>query len=262
MQVITSKDNDLIKNIKKLKEKKYRDLENKFIVEGIKMVQEAIKENAKVNKIVVCEDCINDGTLEKELLYEIAKQDCIYVTEKVFQTITDVETPQGILAVIEKENSEDRISYDEDIIVTLDGIQDPGNLGTILRTLDSVNLKQIVLSEKTVDAYSPKVVRSTMGAIYRVNIIKSKNIIETLKNMKKHKYEIVATSLQTDKTIYDVDYKNKVIVIGNEANGVSKEVLELSNEKVKIPMSGQTESLNAAVATGVILYEYVRRKIG
>ena len=262
MQVITSKDNDLIKNIKKLKEKKYRDLENKFIVEGIKMVQEAIKENAKINKIVVCEDCINDGTLEKELLYEIAKQDCIYVTEKVFQTITDVETPQGILAVIEKENSEDRISYDEDIIVTLDGIQDPGNLGTILRTLDSVNLKQIVLSEKTVDAYSPKVVRSTMGAIYRVNIIKSKNIIETLKNMKKHKYEIVATSLQTDKTIYDVDYKNKVIVIGNEANGVSKEVLELSNEKVKIPMSGQTESLNAAVATGVILYEYVRRKIG
>ena len=128
--------------------------------------------------------------------------------------------------------------------------------------MDSVNLKQIVLSEKTVDAYSPKVVRSTMGAIYRVNIIKSKNIIETLKNMKKHKYEIVATSLQTDKTIYDVDYKNKVIVIGNEANGVSKEVLELSNEKVKIPMSGQTESLNAAVATGVILYEYVRRKIG
>ena len=115
MQVITSKDNDLIKNIKKLKEKKYRDLENKFIVEGIKMVQEAIKENAKINKIVVCEDCINDGTLEKELLYEIAKQDCIYVTEKVFQTITDVETPQGILAVIEKENSEDRISYDEEI---------------------------------------------------------------------------------------------------------------------------------------------------
>ena len=261
MQVITSKDNDLIKNIKKLKEKKYRDLENKFIVEGIKMVQEAIKENAKINKIVVCEDCINDGTLKKELLYEIAKQDCIYVTEKVFQTITDVETPQGILAVIEKENSEDKILYDEDVIVVLDGIQDPGNLGTILRTLDSVNLKQIILSEKTVDAYSPKVVRSTMGAIYRVNIIKSKDILETLKNIKKHKYEIVATSLQTDKTIYDIDYKNKVIVIGNEANGVSKEVLELSNQKVKIPMLGQTESLNAAVATGVILYEYVRRKV-
>ena len=261
MQVITSKDNEIVKNIKKLKEKKFRDQENKFIVEGIKMVQEAIAENAKISKIVVCEDCINDGTLKQDLLYEIAKQDCIYVSEKVFQTITDVETPQGILAIIEKENAEDRISYDEDIIVVLDGIQDPGNLGTILRTLDSVNLKQIILSEKTVDAYSPKVVRSTMGAIYRVNIIRSKNIVDTLKSLKKHKFEIVATSLQTDDLIYDFDYKNKVIVIGNEANGVSQEVLQITDKKVKIPMLGKTESLNAAVATGVILYEYVRRSI-
>lgn len=261
MQVITSKDNEIIKNIKKLKEKKYRDQENKFLVEGIKMVQEAIAENAKISKIVICEDCINDGTLKQDLLYEIAKKDCIYVSEKVFQTITDVETPQGILAVIERENSEDGISYDEDVIVVLDGIQDPGNLGTILRTLDSVNLKQIILSEKTVDAYSPKVVRSTMGAIYRVNIIKSKNIVETLKKIKKHKYELIATSLQTQESIYDLEYKNKAIIIGNEANGVSQEVLDITNRKVKIPMLGKTESLNAAVATGVILYEYVRRKM-
>ena len=261
MQVITSKDNEMIKNIKKLKEKKYRDEENKFLVEGIKMVQEAIDENAKISKIVICEDCINDGSIKQELLYEIAKHDCIYVSEKVFQTITEVTNPQGILAVIEKENGENIISYDEDIIVVLDGIQDPGNLGTIIRTLDSADLKQIILSEKTADPYNPKVVRSTMGAIYRVNMIRSKNILETIKNMKKHKYDIVATSLQTDKSIYDIDYKKKVIVIGNEANGVSKEVLELANQKVKIPMLGKTESLNAAVATGVILYEYVRRKI-
>jgi len=261
MQVITSKDNEIIKSIKKLKEKKYRDEENKFLVEGIKMVQEAIQENARISKIVICEDCINDGSIEQELLYEIAKHNCIYVSKKVFETITDVTTPQGILAVIEKENGEDSISYDEDIIVVLDGIQDPGNLGTILRTLDSVNLKQIILSEKTADPYNPKVVRSTMGAIYRVNMIRSKNIIDTLKNMKKHKYDVVATSLQTDKTIYDIDYKKKVIIIGNEANGVSNEVLELANKKVKIPMLGKTESLNAAVATGIILYEYVRRKI-
>ena len=261
MQIITSKDNEIIKNIKKLKEKKYRDQENKFIVEGIKMVQEALTEQAKISKIVICEDCINDGTISQELLYEIAKQDCIYVSEKVFQSITDVTNPQGILAVLEKENGEDKILYDEDIIVVLDGIQDPGNLGTILRTLDSVNLKQIILSEQKADPYNPKVVRSTMGAIYRVNMIRSKNIIETLKNMKKHKYDIVVTSLQTNESIYDIDYKKKVIVIGNEANGVSKEVMELANKKVKIPMLGKTESLNAAVATGIILYEYVRRNI-
>ena len=261
MQVITSKENEIVKNIKKLKDKKYRDEENKFIVEGIKMVQEAIKENAKISKIVICEDCINDGSIKQELLYEIAKHDCIYVSQKVFQTITDVTNPQGILAVVEKENREDSISYDEDVIVVLDGVQDPGNLGTILRTIDSVNLKQVILSEKTADPYNPKVVRSTMGAIYRVNIIRVKTICDTLKNIKKHKYDIVATSLETDKSIYDIKYKNKVIIIGNEANGVSKEVLDLSNEKVKIPMLGKTESLNAAVATGIILYEYVRGKI-
>lgn len=260
MQVITSKENEIIKNIKKLKDKKYRDEENKFIVEGIKMVQEATKEKAKISKIVICEDCINDGSIKQELLYEIAKHDCIYVSEKVFQTITDVTNPQGILAVIEKENNEDNISYDEDVIVVLDGIQDPGNLGTILRTIDSVNLKQVILSEKTADPYNPKVVRSTMGAIYRVNIIRAKSICDTLKNIKKHKYDIVATSLETDKSIYDIKYKKKVIIIGNEANGVSKEVLDLANEKVKIPMLGKTESLNAAVATGIILYEYVRTK--
>ena len=261
MQVITSKDNEIIKNIKKLKEKKYRDQENKFIVEGIKMIKEAILENANIDKIVICEECINNGTIDKELLYEIAKEDCVYVTEKVFNALTDVTNPQGILATINKQNSEENISYNEDVIVVLDGIQDPGNLGTILRTVDSVGLLQIILSEKTADPYNPKVVRSTMGAIYRVNIVRSNNIIETLKNMKKHKYEITATSLNTNKSIYDIDYSKKVIVIGNEANGVSNEVMNLADIKVKIPMLGKTESLNAAVATGVILYEYLRRKI-
>ena len=260
MQVITSKDNEIVKEIKKLKEKKFRDQESKYIIEGIKLVKEAIEEKAKISKIVVCEDCLNDGTLEQSLMYEIARFDCIGVTEKVFKTITDVATPQGILAVIEK-NTNSQIEYNEDIIVVLDGIQDPGNLGTILRTVDSVNLKQIILSEKCADAYNPKVVRSTMGAIFRVNIIESKNIIETLKEIKKNKFKIMATSLETDNSIYTIDYNKKAIVIGNEANGVSKEVLSLADEKVKIPMLGKTESLNAAVATGVILYEYVRRKV-
>ncbi|NLC87545.1 MAG: RNA methyltransferase [Clostridiaceae bacterium] len=261
MQVITSKENEMIKNIKKLKEKKYRDQENKFIVEGIKMVQEAILEQASIDKIVICEDCINDGTIEQELLYEIAKKDCIYVSEKVFESITDVTNPQGILAIINKQNAEEQINYNEDIIVVLDGIQDPGNLGTILRTIDSVGLTQVILSENTADSYNPKVVRSTMGAIYRVKILKTNNIIETLKNVQKNKYKVISTSLQTDKSIYDIEYKKLAIVIGNEANGVSEEVLKLSDAKIKIPMLGKTESLNAAVATGVILYEYVRNKI-
>lgn len=261
MQVITSKDNEVIKNIRKLKDKKYREQEKKYIIEGIKLIEEAVEEKAKIDTIVVCEDCVKDGTIEQKLLYEIAKYNCIYVSEKVFSAVTEVTNPQGILAVIKKENEEESIDYNQDIILVLDGIQDPGNLGTILRTVDSVGLSQIIISRKTADAYNPKVVRSTMGAIFRVKIIVVEDIAKTLKEMKKHKFKIVATSLKTDKSIYDVDYYKKVIVIGNEANGVSEEVIEISDIKAKIPMLGKTESLNASVATSVILYEYVRQKI-
>ena len=261
MQIITSKDNEIIKNIRKLKEKKYRDLNNEYIVEGIKMIKEAINEKAVIKLIVVCEESANNGAIDKKLLYEIAKYECIYVNKKIFSLISDVQNPQGILAVIQKQNSEENLDYKQDVIVVLDGIQDPGNLGTILRTIDSVGLNQVIVSKETADSYNPKVVRSTMGAIFRVNIIESDNLLDTLKNMKKHKYKIMATSLETENSIYDVDYNKKVIVIGNEANGVSQEILDYADEKIKIPMLGKTESLNASVATAIILYEYVRNKI-
>lgn len=261
MQVITSKDNELVKNIKKLKEKKYRDINNQFIVEGIKIVAEAIEENADIDCIVVCEDCVNDGSIDKKLLYEIAKFKCVYVTEKIFNTLTDVTNPQGILAVINRNNENNNIDYNADFIVVLDGIQDPGNLGTILRTVDSANLKQIIVSKETADSFNPKVVRSTMGGIFRVNILKSDNLIETLKELQKQGFEVVVTSLDTTNNIYDINYNKKVVVIGNEANGVSKEVQELADKKVIIPMLGKTESLNAGVAAGIMIYEYVRQNI-
>lgn len=194
-------------------------------------------------------------------LYEIAKYDCIYVNNSVFKYITDVLNPQGILAVVEKKSKTNMIDYNQDIILVLDGIQDPGNIGTILRTVDSIGLKQIILSDKCADIYNPKVVRSTMGAIFRVNAIESNDLIETLNEIKKNNFEIVSTDLKTEHNIYDIDYKNIAIVIGNEANGVSEEILKISDKKIKIPMLGKTESLNASVATGIILYEYVRRKI-
>ncbi len=261
MQIISSKDNEIVKNIKKLKEKKYRDIQNEFIVEGIKMLEEAITEKAKIKLIVVCEECVNDGTISKELLYKIASYDCIYVTEKVFDVLSDVKSPQGILAVIEKKNTENQIDYSQDIIIALDDLQDPGNLGTILRTIDSSGLNQIILSKNSADSYNPKVVRSTMGAIFRINIIEVEDLAQTLKEIQKNNFEVVVTALDTNHSIYDIEYKNKAIVIGNEANGVSKEVQSLANKKVKIPMLGKTESLNASVAASIMIYEYVRGKV-
>lgn len=258
--VITSKDNEQIKHIRKLKEKKYRDEYKEYVIEGVKLIKEAIGEKANIKTIVACDDCVKNEEIDPKVMYEIAKYNCIYAEEKVFKSISDVQNHQGLLAVMSKEE-EEKIDFSEDIIVVLDDIQDPGNLGTILRTIDSAGLKQIIVSKKSGDVYNPKVVRSTMGAILRVNVIESENLVETLNLLKKHKYEIVATSLGTNKSIYDINYKKKAIVIGNEANGVSKKVLDLADEKVIIPMLGKTESLNAAVATGIITYEYVRQKL-
>lgn len=202
------------------------------------------------------------GCIPNELMYEIAKLNCIYVAEKILNTITDVINPQGIMAVIEKPTLEENpIDFNQEVSLILDNIQDPGNMGTILRTADSINLKQIIVSKGSADCYNPKVVRSTMGAIFRINIIESEDLTKTIKEMKKNKIKIATTSLQTEKSIYDINYEKTAIVIGNEANGVSDEVLELADEKIKIPMPGKTESLNASVATAVILYEATRQKI-
>lgn len=259
MQVITSKDNEIVKDIKKLKDKKYRDQANKFIIEGTRILEDAILENAQIDMIVICEDCVKN--IDKKLMYEIAKHNCVYVTEKVFNTISDVTNPQGVLAVIKRNLNNTQIDYSEQIIVVLDGIQDPGNLGTILRTIDSANLKQVIVSKQTADSYNPKVVRSTMGGIFRVNVIQADNLVEELKQMQKQGFEIVVTSLDTDDSVYDISYTKKVIVIGNEANGVSEEVQEIADKKVKIPMLGKTESLNASVAAGIMIYEYVRQTL-
>lgn len=261
--VITSRDNDLIKHVRKLKEKKYREECKEFIIEGAKMIEEAIKEKANINTIIICDDCkTGEDCISNELMYEIAKFDCVYTDEKVFTSITDVVNPQGVMAIVEKpECEETNIDYKQDMFLILDNIQDPGNMGTILRTVDSLNIKQIIISKDTTDIYSPKVVRATMGAIFRVNVIEVDSIVKLIKDMKKHKINVYATDLRTDQNMYDIDYKKSAIIIGNEANGINEEILKAVDKKIRIPMVGKTESLNAAVATGIILYEAFREKL-
>lgn len=255
--VISSKENSIIKEVKKLKEKKYR--KDKYIIEGYKMLKEAIFEKIKIDLAIVTEDFYNEN---QDILKILILNKCNYiiVSTNVFKELTDVKTPQGIMAVVYK-NKEDSINESARYIMALDDVQDPGNIGTIIRTLDSANIKQLIVSKGTVDAYSPKVVRSTMGAIFRVNVIEVENLKDELDKLKQKGFKIVSTSLQTDKSIYDINYDKKVVVIGNEANGVSKEIQDNSDIKVKIPMLGKTESLNASVAASIMIYEYVRQSL-
>ena len=255
--IITSKEKEIVKHIRKKKKKKEREEAGEFIVEGIKMIEEAVREKAKIKMIVVSEE-FNQNPIPQDVLYKVAKEKIIYVSNSVFKTLTDVNSPQGILAIIEK-NEIKEIDFSQDLFLILDNIQDPGNMGTILRTADSVNLKQVIVPKGNADCYNPKVVRSTMGAIFRVSVIEVEDLSKTMKEMKKHKIQILVTALETKDSIYDVDYKRSAIVIGNEGNGVSKEILELADKKIKIPMPGKTESLNAAVATGIILYHAIRK---
>ena len=249
--IITSKDNEIIKNIKKLKEKKYRL--DSYIVEGIKMVKEAISENQEIALIAIREDFKID--------FDTKNIKTVIISNKIFNDISDVKTPQGILAVIKK-NQNNQIETNQEYILALDSLQDPGNMGTIIRTADSANINQIIINKTTVDPYSPKVIRSTMGAIYRTNIIEVEDLKTTLKEMKSKGFQIITTDLKATQSIYDINYNNKtVVVIGNEANGVSQEILQIADKKVIIPMLGKTESLNASIAASIMIYEYVRQKI-
>lgn len=261
MQVISSKDNELIKHIKKLKDKKYRDENNEYIIEGVKLIEEAVQEKSKIKKVIICDDTTRTYEIPTNVMLEIAKYECVYVTNKIFSSITQVTNPQGVMAIIEKNTEKQEIDYSEDIIVVLDNVQDPGNLGTILRTVDSIGLKQIIVTKDTVDVFNSKVVRSTMGAIFRIKIIETADLAQSIKEMRKHHFKLMVTSLQTDNSIYDIGFNKKIIVIGNESNGVSEEIQDMADEKAKIPMLGKTESLNASVAAGIVMYEYVRQKI-
>mgnify|MGYP004696859613 FL=1 len=246
--MIISKTNEYIKHVKSLSEKKYRDEYEEYVVEGIKLVNEAIEEKLNIKKILICKElCI------KEFDFENIE----YVSEQVFKYISDTETPQGVMAIIEKKKFNGEYGK---IVFALDNLSDPGNLGTIIRTLDSAGINSLILSKGSADLYNPKVVRSTMGAIFRIDAEYTENLQSKLLNLKEQGYKIIVTSLQSDKYIYDLPFKEKcVVVIGNESKGVSEKIMELADIKTKIPMLGRTESLNAAVAASIMAYEAVRQ---
>lgn len=244
----------IIKHIRELQQKKYRKELKEFVVEGVKGVGEALLSKAEVILVILQGD-LRD---EKEFsdLIKICTQKNIpfeFCGRNEIDQIKSTETFPGVLAIVAEPDVLLEQLLDGSVIICLDGVKDPGNLGTIIRTADWFGVKNILLSEDTVDPYNEKVVRSTMGSIFREDIFLSKNLVQTLERLKKDKYEICVLNMN-GKPLEKLPTKKAVYVFGSESHGVRPEVEKMADKMYTIPGKGGAESLNVSVAASILLY--------
>ena len=256
--MITSTANAQVKNLAQLiKKSKVRTEQGVYVVEGIKMFQEAPRE--EIVKVYISEELFEKGTLNQSLegiSYEVLKTE-------VFNHVADTKTPQGILCVMkQKRYTLEQLTGGEcPLLLVLENLQDPGNLGTMMRTAEGAGVSGVLLSRGCVDIYNPKTIRSTMGSIYRVPFLYTDNLLEDLERLHDKGITTYAAHLKGEGYYDEVSYKEPTaFLIGNEGNGLSDEVAEKAKQYIKIPMKGQLESLNAAVAAAILMYEASRQR--
>ncbi|ERM92221.1 MAG: rRNA methylase [Caldanaerobacter subterraneus] len=248
--LITSEDNSFIKKIKKLKDKKGRYEEKLFFVEGLNSVKEALDSDFKVEYVVVGEDVEFEFKGDFKL---------IRIANKLFKKISDTVTPQKIMAIVRMPvyREEDFIK-EEGVYVIADNVQDPGNLGTIIRTADAFGADAVFTINNSVDIYNPKVLRASMGSIFHIPVIATAN--EVLYKLKGKGVKVFATHLKGEKFVHEVEIdKGVAFILGNEARGVSS--LDFVDGFIKIPMTGRAESLNVSIAAAIFLYESQRQRL-
>lgn len=235
----TSKENQKIKDIKKLYDKKYRKETGLFLIETDHLINEAYKNNL-LKELILLEGTPSNLGVETN-----------YVDEKVMKYITDLSSPSNMLGIC-YQKEEKQIG---NRVLVLDGIQDPGNLGTIIRSAVAFNVDTIILGDNTVDLYNPKVLRASEGMLFNINII-TKNLATFLPTLKKQGYKIIGTKVTNGKNIKTLEKNNKLcIIMGNEGSGIQENILELCDEYIYIDMNNKCESLNVSIATSIILYE-------
>lgn len=286
MHAITSGSNPIIKEVKALKTRKNREEKGLYFIEGIRFVEEAMDEDVSIEKLIISEGLWSrksegceaknktvqggNAPASRDLSDRIGQiMDCALkkiiptylLPDKLFSELSDTETPQGIMAVVRMAKVfPEEILQQGACLLLLDGLQDPGNLGTIIRTADAVGIEGILISKGSVDIYNPKVLRSTMGSIFHVPLAIGVDLQEMIPRLKDCGMRVLAAHLDGELAYYEADWKGKVaIIIGNEANGISPEVADLADVLVKIPMPGRAESLNASVAACLMMYEILRQ---
>lgn len=256
--MITSTTNKQIKMIQKLqKSSKERKQQGLFTIEGIRMFREIPAEY--MDKVYVTEQFYEKN---KELFKDREPDD--FVAESVFEKLSETQTPQGVLATVKmrRYTLADVLGVTENpLLLVLENLQDPGNLGTIMRTAEGAGASGIIMSRDTVDIYNPKVVRSTMGALFRMPFLYVEDILETVKELQDRGITVYAAHLKGE-GFYEKDYrKGTAFLVGNEGNGLTDAITELADEKIRIPMMGKVESLNAAIAATLMAYEALRQRL-
>jgi TrmH family RNA methyltransferase len=233
--------------------KKYRKKENKFLVEGKKSVLEGLNSSYKCEVVFITNKFFEEN---KEIFNGIAtsRQKSITLKQKEFQKLSDTKTPQGIAAVFIKPklNSVQLFNMDNKLVVMLDNISDPGNLGTIIRNCDWFGINNILLSENIVDYTNPKVIRSSMGSVFHVNIFEAVKT-ESLMKLKEKGFEILCADVDGENIFTYRSNKKKILILSSESHGPSKEIERISDSKICIPRIGNAESLNVASASAVLL---------
>lgn len=250
---IESRSNPRIKEYRRLKDKKERMETGKYLVEGFRLVEEAFRAGMAIEAILYDED--EDKGFETYIRPYLKDETVIVATKEILKDLSSTQAPQGVVAVVTiSSEPEERPG----LVLYLDRIQDPGNLGTILRSAHAGGASRILVSKGTVDPYSEKAIRSSMGSIFHVAV--SMNGEEELEAYLGKGYRLAITSLDAEHSLYKEDLTgNLIIAIGNEGSGVSEELIAMSDLHLKIPMPGNAESLNAAVAASIIIFERVRQ---
>ena len=258
---ITGLQNPVVKAAAELKQKKYRQQQGLFLAEGLRTVEEAVRYGA-VQSIFYT--AIEDERTRAVLEEAAAKQvKLICVSEAVLKKIADTETPQGVIAVCEmgKFSVEDLLATGQMLLV-LDRVGDPGNIGTMLRTADAAGLGGLVLLKGSADICAPKTVRASMGSLFHLPVVSGVSEAELVSSARKAGYELLVTCLDGADNLYKADLRGRLaFVMGNEANGVTDSLLEAADKRVFIPMQGRAESLNVAMAAGVVMFEALRQRL-
>ncbi|MEG0918962.1 MAG: RNA methyltransferase [Anaerovoracaceae bacterium] len=252
MKIITSKDNKIFKKALSLTSKKYRDRLDQYLVEGEKLVNEALA--AGLVEVVIIE-----SSYKREIHYD--EGDFVFMMGKLFERLAQTEHSQGIIAIVNKRKYTEKefaeiLKEKNGNVVVLDCLQDPGNIGTIIRTADAASYSGLIAIKGTGDIYSPKVVRSTAGSVLRLPLLQVETQEKAIEFLKENNKTVVGTCFETDKYFYEVDLRNNIgLVIGNEGNGMSKTFIDNADINVKIPMEYPVDSLNASVAAGILMYQ-------